>query len=440
MIQIKKGLDIPIAGAPQNEIVTHDKTPSRIAIIGSDFIGMKPTMKVQVGDKVKIGDILFSDKKIEGIQFTSPVNGEVLEINRGAKRVFQSIVISNDGNESVTFSSHSTKELLLESGEWTAIRERPFDKIADPSKEVDSIFVTAIDTNPLAPSTTTILNHGKNKDLFDSGLKAISSLTKGKVYLCTGEEFYSELPQIDNLEHKVFTGPHPAGNAGTHMHFIAPVSAKKPAWHIGFQDVIAIGHLIKNKTLFTDRFVAIGGPRVRAPRILKVRRGTEITETFKEEVYDYNDARFIAGSILNGRTAEGVFNYLGRFHSCISVLQDVSIREFLGWQSPGLHKHSIQRTYITAWLPKRLIHYTTNLNGSHRAIVPIGSYEKIMPMDILATYLLRSLKSGDTDMAQKLGALELAEEDLALCSYVDPGKDDFGVDLRSILEKIEKDG
>ncbi len=440
MIRIKRGLDIPIAGAPNNEIVSYDKKPKKIAVIGADFVGMKPTMKVQVGDKVKIGDVLFTDKKVEGVIYTSPADGEVLEVNRGAKRVFQSIVISNDGEATTSFSANSTKELLLQSGEWTALRERPFDKVADPSREVDAIFVTAMDSNPLAPSVNAIINYNNNKDLFHSGLKVIASLTKGKTYLCTDDKFQNDTPQIDNLEHKVFIGPHPSGLAGTHIHFIAPVSANKPAWYIGFQDVIAIGHLVKHNTLLTDRYVSLAGPSVRTPRIIKVRRGTEITETFSGEAYDYESVRFVAGSLLNGRTAKGPFNYLGRFHNGVAVLKDDAEREFLGWHMPGLSKYSVQRAFASAWLPKKLFNFTTNKNGSDRAIVPVGSYEKVMPLDILATYLLRSLKAGDTDQAQKLGALELSEEDLALCSFVDPGKDDFGVDLRSVLEKIEKDG
>ncbi len=440
MIRIKNGLDIPIAGAPSTDISRFEKKPKKIAVIGADFVGMKPTMKVQVGDKVKIGDVLFTDKKTEGVVYTSPVNGEVLEVNRGAKRFFQSIVISNDGEESVSFSENSTKDLLLKSGEWTALRERPYDKVADPNKEVDSIFVTAMDTNPLAPSVSAIINHDNNKDLFNSGLKAISSLTKGKVYLCTAEDFQHDGTSIDNLVHKKFSGPHPAGLAGTHIHFVAPVSLKKPAWYIGYQDVIAIGHLVKHNTLHTDRYVSIAGPEANKPQIYKVRRGTEITETFSSEAKNPSKDRFIAGTILNGRTATGPYNFLGRFQNGIAILEDEAEREFLGWQSPGLNKFSVQRAFLSSLMPGKKFNFTTNKNGSDRAIVPVGSYEKVMPLDILPTYLLRTLKAGDTDKAQQLGALELAEEDLALCSYVDPGKDNFGVDLRSVLETIEKDG
>ncbi len=449
MITIKKGLDLPIKGSPTDSVDVLPSEPKKLGVVGFDFNGMKPTMKVQVGDEVKIGDILFTCKKTPGVIYTSPANGKVLEVNRGAKRVFQSVVIENSGSDHISFSSYKGEDpnsyseqevtnLLTESGEWTSLRTRPFSKVATPGELPHSIFVTAIDTNPLAPDENIILKLDNNEELFKLGLDVLARFSK-QIHLCVNKSFDLNISNTKVKTHK-FSGVHPAGNVGTHIHFIDPVGAKKFVWHINYQDVIAIGGLFKTGKIHTDRYVSLAGPRVRNPRIIKATRGMELSEIFKDEVYDYGDVRFVSGSVFNGRTAEGPFDYLGKFHHQISVLEDSNKREFLGWHLPGADKFSISRAFLSAFLPKKKYNFTTTKSGSHRALLSMGNYHKVMPLDIEPAFLLRSLLGGDTNMAQDLGILELDEEDVALLSFVDPGKTEFGSILRKNLDRIEKEG
>ncbi|MCB9091793.1 MAG: Na(+)-translocating NADH-quinone reductase subunit A [Halobacteriovoraceae bacterium] len=451
MIKLRKGLNLPIRGVPTMQIENYSKAATKIALVGPDYEGMKPTMAVKVGDKVSIGDVLFSDKKTEGVNYCSVASGTVLEINRGEKRVFQSIVIANDGKNFKTFSHYSggsldslnaesVKKLLIESGEWTSLRGRPYSKVADPQNEPHSLFITAMETAPLCADAKTILNHESNLEKFKAGVKVLSKLVSKKVYLCTASNMKECVPEgISNLVHEEFEGPHPAGLVGTHIHFLDPVSSKKMVWHIHYQDVIRIGHLFKTGELSVDEYISLAGPMVKNPRIIKVRRGTSLKELLRDE-FASQGVRVVSGSVLNGRKAQGPFDYLGRYHHQVSVIEEGAPREFLGWQKPGLDKFSVTRAFVSAFLPSKLYNFTSSKNGSLRAIVPIGSYEKVMPLDIQPTFLLRSLMARNTDVAQQLGCLELDEEDLALCSFVDPGKNEFGPVLRENLEKIEKDG
>lgn len=451
MKRIKKGLDLPLSGAATKTIDVLKK-PLTLGIIGDDYKGLKPSMLVQIGDSVKIGQPLVAEKSLEGVTLNSPANGIVKAINRGARRVLQSIVISNEGDDEISYEHHHDKSaksysrqevisLLCESGEWTSLRVRPYEKFADPKSTPNSIFITAIDTNPLAADINTIMEEESNKEYFNEGIIALTKLTDGKTYLCSGKDFSFMPEDIKDLVHETFEGPHPAGNVGTHIHMLDAVNAKKQVWHIGFQEVIAIGALIKKGKLHTDRYISLAGPRVRDPKIYKVRKGTEISSLVDDLIYDFNDSRVISGSVFNGRTVDNNFNFLGRFHYQITVLKEGNQREFLGWHMPGLNKFSIKNVFLAkVFGSSKKYDMTTNLNGCHRALLPIGSFEKVMPLDIQPTFLLRALLAGDTDKAQKLGALELAEEDLSLCTFVDPGKKEFGPILRDILTTIEKDG
>lgn len=445
MIKIKKGLDLPITGKPEQKIYSAPNT-SHVALIGDDYIGMKPTMNVQVGDIVKKGQILFSDKKTEGVHFTAPAAGEIIQINRGARRAFNSIVIKVNGSDHVSFESYKgsdlsqyndgeLKNLLIESGLWTSLRVRPFNKTADPKSNASSLFITAMDTNPLAADANLIIK--EYEGAFELGLQFLDKFFNGKKYLCSGPDLKISSPE--KIEHKKFQGVHPAGNPGTHIHFIDPVSFEKHAWHIGYMDVIAIGKLIVSGELFTERVIAIAGPMAKNPRLIKVHMGACLSELLPGEIKE-GDNRIISGSVFNGRNADKVFDYLGRYHRQVSILEEGTEREFLGWQSPGFNKFSIKSVFLSKLIPGKKFAFNTSMNGSKRAIVPIGSYEKVMPLDIVPTFLLRSLMSGNLEMAQKLGALELAEEDLALCTFVCPCKNEYGSVLRENLTAIEKEG
>jgi len=442
MINIKKGLDLPIAGKPEQNI-TQGNAVSRIALVGFDYVGMKPTMLVQVGDKVKKGQPLFTDKKNEGVQFTAPASGTVVEINRGKRRVFESLVIEVEGNDEVTFNQYKASELasltreqvqsqLVESGMWAAIRTRPYSKAPALGSEPSSIFVSTLDTNPLAADPQVVI--AEQKEAFANGLAVLSCLSK-KVFVTKAPEASVAAGQAQVVD---VAGPHPAGLVGTHIHYLDPVSASKTVWHVGYQDVIAIGHLFVTGSIYTDRVVALAGPQVNKPRLVRTQIGASLTELTANELKD-GDNRVISGSVFGGRTASGPIAYLGLFANQVSVLEEGRERQMLHYLRAGVDKHSVKNIYLSKLLPKKLLSFTTSTSGSERAMVPIGAYEKIMPLDILPTQLLRALIVEDMDSVISLGGLELDEEDLALCTYVCSGKYEYGPILRGNLDRIEKE-
>lgn len=447
MVKIKKGLDLPITGSPEQKISSAN-TVSQVALVGFDYVGMKPTMAVQVGDQVKKGQLLFEDKKTPGVKFTAPASGTVKEINRGEKRVFQSIVIDVAGDDAVEFASYDAAQLaqlsreqvaenLVESGLWTALRTRPYSKVPAPGSVPNSIFVTAMDTHPLSADPQVVI--AEHAAEFVSGLEILSKLTDGKVFVCKAPESSIDVAKSDRIEVKEFAGKHPAGNAGTHIHFVDPVSATKTVWTIGYQDVIAIAQLFTTGELNTDRVYALAGPVVNKPRLVKSRVGASVVELTKGELAD-GPSRIISGSVLGGRTAKNSVAFVGRYANQVSVIAEPEERELFGWLSPGTHKFSVMNIYLSKLFSGKLFDFSTTTNGSERAMVPVGAYEQVMPLDILPTQLLRSLIVEDTEEAQLLGCLELDEEDLALCTFVCPGKYEYGPILRKNLTRIEIEG
>jgi Na+-transporting NADH:ubiquinone oxidoreductase subunit A len=446
MVKIKRGMDIPIQGAPQ-QVIEDAPAARAVALVGFDYVGMKPTMSVREGDRVKLGQVLFTDKKSEGVCYTAPASGVVAAINRGARRVLQSVVIEVDGDEAEAFQTCTSaadmdaaaiRQQLILSGQWTALRTRPYSKVPAVDAQATAIFITATDTHPLCADPAVII--AEQGEAFALGQDLLARLISGKVYLCTAAGV--QLPQgtAANIEVAQFDGPHPAGLAGTHIHFLQGVSAEKPVWSIGYQEVIAIGRLFMDGRLYTDRVISLAGPQVEKPRLLRTRMGADLQALCAGQLKN-GDNRIISGSVLGGRAVHGgATSYLGRYHNQVSVLLEGHQRELLGWLSPGFKKHSNLGIYFTSFFGTKPLAMTTNTNGSERAMVPVGSYETIMPLDILPTHLLRALIVGDTEMAQALGCLELEEEDLALCSYVCPGKYEYGPILRDNLTRIEKEG
>lgn len=446
-IKIKKGLDLPITGAPE-QIIEDAPAVGRVAVLGPDYVGMRPTMAVNEGDEVKLGQLLFEDKKTPGVRYTAPGSGRVAAVNRGAKRALQSVVVELSGDAEETFDQFAdvapdqltreqVEEKLVLSGLWTALRTRPFSKAPAPGTVPHSLFVTAMDTSPLAADPQVVLEG--HEDDFVGGLTVLGKLTDGPVFIC--KEPGAAIPGAGSGRTEVaeFTGPHPSGLAGTHIHFLDPVGMEKTVWYIGYQDVVAVGRLFATGKLWVERVVALGGPAVGRPRLLRTRLGACISELTAGEVGD-GDNRVVSGSVLCGRTAAGPLDFLGRYHLQVTALGEGGQREFMGWQKPGLDKFSVKNIFISKLMPGKRFAFTTSTEGSNRAIVPIGAYEKVMPLDILPTYLLRSLVVDDTDQAQALGCLELDEEDLALCTFVCPGKIEYGPILRRNLEIIEKEG
>lgn len=454
--KIKKGLDLPIRGEPE-QTVEAAGTPDRVALVAADYHGLRPTMHVQAGDEVRRGQLLFEDKKNPGVRFTAIAGGRVTAVNRGAKRALQSVVIELDEDEragkasNVRFSADTGKhpsslsgdqvrDLLVESGLWTALRARPFGKIASPAARPKSIFVTAVDSNPLAGDPALALE-GRGDD-FERGLAALAKLTDGPVYVCTAPGAKLQVPREDRFRVEEFAGPHPAGTAGVHIHLLDPVDRHRQVWHVGCQDVAAIGRLFERGEIDVSRVISIAGPPVARPRLLRTRLGASTDDLAAGEASEgAGEVRLISGSVLSGRTAQGeIHGFLGCYDQQLSVLREDRERELLGWMMPGTNKFSTLRAFVSGLLPGRKFDFTTSTQGSDREIVPLGLYEKVFPIDIPATFLLKSVVVGDLERAEELGVLELAEEDVALCSFVDPGKHDFGVHLRDILTTIEKEG
>ena len=447
MIKIKRGMEIPIQGTPQ-QVIEDAPAARAVALVGFDYVGMKPTMSVQEGDRVKLGQLLFTDKKSEGVRYTAPASGVVSAINRGARRVLQSVVIDIDGDEAESFGSYSEdqardldastiREQLIQSGQWAALRTRPFSKVPAVDAQAAAIFVTAMDTQPLAADPTVIIS--ENEQAFTLGQDLLAKLTSGKVYVCAAAGSPVPVGKAANIESAEFAGPHPAGLPGTHIHFLEGVNASKIVWQVGYQDVIAIGRLFLDGRLYTERVISLAGPQIEKPRLLRTRLGVDLQALCAGEQKD-GENRVISGSVLGGRGVASGTAYLGRYHNQVSVLLEGRHREFMGWLSPGASKHSSLGIYISSFFGLKPLAMTTNTNGSERAMVPVGQYETIMPLDILPTQLLRSLIVGDTESAQQLGCLELEEEDLALCTYVCAGKYEYGPILRDNLTRIEKEG
>jgi len=456
--KVKRGLNLPIAGEPEQRIAKGPRI-TKVALVAADYIGMKPTMFVQPGEVVKRGQALFEDKKNPGVVYTAPGAGTVSAVNRGERRALQTVVIDLSeaeratgepgdgehaefehytGNDPAGLSRDQIKNLLNESGMWPSIRMRPFSKVPAIDSEPDALFVTAMDTNPLAPDPEIVMA-GHEED-FQRGLLCVAKLTEGPTFVCRRPDANIPVNPNTGIRVEEFAGPHPAGTPGYHIHTLYPVDRNHTAWYINYQEVIAIGRLFGTGRLHVGRTIALGGPQVLNPRLLPTRLGASTEEICDGELRE-GENRIISGSVLSGRKATGeVHGFLGRHCHQISVLHEGREREFLGWLAPGAGKFSVIPIFVSRLMPNRRFNFTTNKMGSERAMVPIGLYERVMPFDIEPAYLLRELIVGNLERAEQLGCLELDEEDIALCTFVCPGKYDYGPILRRNLTEIEQEG
>lgn len=449
--RIRRGLDIPISGAPVQEI-EDGPAVQRVAIVAQDYVGMRPRMRVTDGDRVVRGQALFEDRTNPGVTHTAPGAGTI-QVHRGARRALLSVTIDLDesdlsgdemdygsypGPDPALWTTPFIRETLQESGLWTALRTRPFSKVPAVDSMPRSIFVTASDSEPLAPRPDVVL--AGREEVFEDGLRALVHLADGRpVYLC-GEEGSSLLAgQVDGVEPHTFNGPHPAGTVGLHIHLLDPTDRERVVWHVGYQDVAAIGHFLRTGTLDVTRVVALAGPAVKRPRLIRTRAGAALQPLVDGELGE-DTLRVLAGSVLTGRHPGGdATAFLGRYDRQISALAEDRERRFLGWLDPGLSRFSLQRLFLSKLTPARQFPMTTT-QGGKRGMVPIGAYEKVMPFEMMPTFLLRALLAGDAEKAQELGCLELDEEDLALASFVCPSKIEYGPVLRHMLTAIEKEG
>ncbi len=442
---LRKGLNLPIDGAPRMEI--EQSLPVKtFGVIGDDYIGLKPRILVAEGDVVAVGSPVMFNKDMPDVQIVSPVSGVVKAINRGARRKLISIEIeAKDGAaEPIDFSNIgdiATAEGLVErlsaAGLWTSFRTRPYSKVPQPDTRPAAIFVTAIESEPLAADAAQII--AGEADAFAAGLQAITKLTDGATYLCVKDGADVVGADIDGVEAAAFSGPHPAGLAGTHIHFLQPPVGDTPVWTIGYQDVIAIGRLLDTGHYDPARVVSLAGPVCADPRLVRTLVGASMTELAAKDLPTDLPVRLISGSVLSGRAGEGESAYLGRYARQITLIEEDKKQIPMGWIRPMFAKYAIQPVLGSA-LSGKTFPLTSNLNGGRRAMVPLGTFEGLMPQDYLPTQLLRALLVMDTDQAQALGAMELDEEDLGLVGFACPAKYEYGMALRDSLTKIEKEG
>ena len=452
-IDISKGLNLPLNGAPEGAIEP-GRDVSSVALLGRDYVGLKPRMVVREGDEVSLGDTLFVDKRDAAVAYTAPGSGTVAAINRGERRALLSVVIQLDPSveDPVTFpdlvdghldalTDDRIRVVLQSSGLWTAFRTRPFSRVPLADSTPRSIFVTAIDTNPLAADPGAVIV-GSEAD-FEAGLSVVARLTEGPVYVCVGDDWSGPTAENGRVETVIFSGPHPAGLVGTHIHHLDPVGADRTVWHIGYQDVIAIGALFTSGRISTKRIVALGGPAFQRPRLVSTRLGASIDELTAGELVQGDAAapapRVVSGSVLSGRRVVTAEAHLGRYHHQISAVPAGRGRRLLGWWPLRRHAFSFSGMFASRQ-PRRLENLTTASYGRQTAMIPVEAFDKLVPMDIATVPLLRALLVKDTDQAQALGCLELDAEDLALCSFVCPGKNDYGSVLSANLEHIEREG
>jgi len=408
---VKKGLDVDLGGRPR-QVVDAGAPPASVALIADDHPGLRPDVLVAVGDDVRLGQPLLRCAERPEILLTSPGAGTVAAIERGHRRTLRSITVELGGDAEVELPVHgdpasldagTIRETLLSSGLWTAIRERPFGRVADGRSPPSSLFVTALDTDPLAADPAVVLA-GRDRD-FRTGLVVLSRLVEGPVFLCKAPG--AEIPVPDGPDVRVveLVGPHPAGLPGTHMHLVDPAGRGRPRWHVGYQDVAAVGRLFETGRLDPERVVALAGPAVRRPRLLRTRLGASIDDLVRDEL-EPGPCRVVSGSVLSGRRAVGWGRHLGRHHLAVGALPEED----------------------------------AGLRGRPGPMIPVEDFERVMPLDLLIAPLLRALVLGDAEAAEDLGCLELAAEDLALCSYVCPGKQDYGSHLRSVLAELAEQG
>ena len=441
---LKKGLNLPVEGAPQRGI-TDGPAVQKVALLGADYVGLKPRLKVEEGDLVAAGSPVFSHKDTEDVLVTSPVSGRVKAINRGARRVLVSVEIEiAPGQEPLDFSSVGDEESvegiatrLAASGLWTSFRTRPYSKVPASNERPAAIYVTAMDTEPLSADAAEIIDD--DRESFVKGLEIVAKISEGSTYLCYSEGADVPGAEVEGVEPVTFSGPHPAGLAGTHMHFLEPPTAERFVWTIGYQDVTAIGRLFTTGRLDGSRIIALTGPKMKKPRLVRTIAGASMVDLTRGGFEEDAPVRLISGSILSGRAGSNESAYVGRYARQLTVIEEDKTQHSFGWIRPMREKYAMQPVLGSAFF-KKTYALTSNLNGGRRAMVPYGTFEELMPQDFLPTQLLRAMLVMDTDQAQALGVLELDEEDMGLVGFACPAKYEYGEALRDCLTKIEKEG
>ena len=447
-IRLKKGFDINLAGKASPKTGTTEQ-PETFAIKPTDFQGIyMPKPVVKEGDQVKAGSALFHDKKHENVVFTAPVSGEVVEIKRGEKRkLLEVIVLADKSIEYVQFPKYSVSDLsgltrdkaqqqMLESGVWVNIVQRPFGIVADPSEKPKSIFISAFDSSPLAPDYS-ILFKGQEQ-YFQAGIDVLKKFTSGPVHINVHaeREISSVFSQVQGAELNKFSGPHPSGCVGVQIHHISPISKGDVVWTITPNGVIQIGKLFLNGIYDASKVIAVAGSEVNDPQYYKTYTGASVKK-FLANNLKQDHVRVVSGNVLTG-TSIGKEGYMGFHDHLVSVIPEGDYYEFLGWIKPTTSKLSLQRAFglLSFLAPKKEFVLDSNMRGEPRAFVQSGVFERVTPMDILPTYLLKSIIAEDYDEMEALGIYEVIEEDLALCEFADVSKHNVQAILREGIDLI----
>ncbi len=413
--KLRKGIDIDIGTAPQG--VPSRRSVASVAVLGRDYPGVRADLAVAPGDRVALGQTLFTDRRRPEMAIVAPAAGRISGITRGQRRSIEALMIAVDGASvaAVTFDTSAAladgaalRTLLLQSGAWSAFLTRPFGNIPDPAASPDAIFVTAMDSNPLAADAGAVL--APLREVFARGLDALTRLTAGPVFVCQAPGPPLATPG-GRIRLASFEGPHPAGLAGTHIHHLMPVGAGRQVWQIGYQEVAAIGHLLATGQLMPTRVVSLAGPGIEAPALVAAPIGAHLPDLVGQTRGDR--VRLISGSVLSGREAA----YLGRRDTQVTVLHGDTIAARPFW-----HRW-------LDWLPA----------APATATLPMEAFERAMPLAILPAPLMRALAVGDTETAVRLGCLELLEEDMALLSWLCPGRADYGALLREVLGQLSQE-
>ncbi|VAW20634.1 Na(+)-translocating NADH-quinone reductase subunit A [hydrothermal vent metagenome] len=445
VIKLRKGLDIKIAGKAEPTIKTASD-PDAYAIKPTDFHGLTPKLSVKAGEEVRTGEPLFYDKYNPAILFTSPVGGTVVSINRGDRRRILEIIIQPNGDaESLAFSKANPLDLspedvkaqILKSGLWPFLKRRPYGIIANPNEAPKAIFISAFDTAPLAPDYNLIV--AGQESTLQTGINALSKLTKGKVYIGLAANGKSKnFEGLKNVEKNWFDGPHPAGNVGIQIHHIAPLNKGDIVWTINPQDILFIGRLFETGKLDFSKIIGLAGSEVEKPCYYKTKLGATISSLVEGKLKKKGNVRIISGNVLTG-TKVSKDNFLGFYDSLVTVIPEGDKYEFLGWATPGLNKFSAGKTFLSSLFPKKEYILDTNMHGGERAFVLNGQYEKYLPMDILPVHLLKAILVNDIDKMEQLGIYEVVEEDLALCEYACTSKIKVQEILRNGINSMIKE-
>jgi Na+-transporting NADH:ubiquinone oxidoreductase subunit A len=445
VIRLRKGLNIKIAGKAE-KILLPDVAVDRFGVRFADFPGLVARLEVREGSEVSAGTVLFHDKAYPEIKYVSPVSGVVKEIIRGEKRVLQEIVIEQQGEGKIDFGAADPLQLsrevvitrLLESGLWPVLRQRPYHIVARPDAIPKAVFISAFDTAPLAPDLDFVMSNTHGNHL-QTGINALSRLTEGKTHISLEAEGtrVNEIKNLNNVTFHNFAGPHPAGNVGVQVHHIDPVSKGEVVWTVDIQDVAALGRFFNTGFYNRDRIIALAGPGVLHPKYHRIRPGASVSAILRSNLRDDNQ-RVISGNVLTGKkiSPEGSFGF---YDNVVTVLPEGNYSEMFGWATPGLKKFSYWRSFASKLLPRKEYEMDTNLHGGKRAYVLTGHYENVLPMDIYPIYLIKAILAGDIDLMENLGIYEVAEEDFALCEYIDPSKTEIQEILRSGINMMIKE-